>query len=298
MAIQCYEIEYQNFGKCICLENGLIKLIAALDFGPRIVFFSTRGGRNILFEDINRDFCELNKGYGTWYAYGGHRLWIAPEVMPETYYPDNNRVTYSFTDRVLRLEAKPTAFGKQISLTITMSDDYTVKVRNIVRNVSDKPMLFAPWSITGLSLGGTEFIPLCRDNKGFLPNRTMALWSYSDINDPRFRLTNEYASLTHDPQNTKAFKMGCNVTDGYVVYITDHLIFRKTFEPCKDVQYPDFGCNFETYTNNHFLEMELLGEYRRYMPKEEAVIEETWEISDTSLPQQQVISSLIQELKA
>ena len=27
MAIQCYETEYQNFGKCICMENGFIKLI-------------------------------------------------------------------------------------------------------------------------------------------------------------------------------------------------------------------------------------------------------------------------------
>ena len=39
---------------------------------------------------------EINKGYGVWYAYGGHRIWCAPEKMPETYYPDNEAVPYSF----------------------------------------------------------------------------------------------------------------------------------------------------------------------------------------------------------
>ena len=84
MTILCNEMSYQNFGRCICLENGVIRLIATLDVGPRIIYFGTRGNGNILFEDVRRDFCELTKGYGTWYAYGGHRLWTAPEVMPET----------------------------------------------------------------------------------------------------------------------------------------------------------------------------------------------------------------------
>jgi hypothetical protein len=116
MTIQCNEISYQNFGRCICLENGVIRLIATLDVGPRIIYFATRGNSNILFEDVRRDFCELTKGYGTWYAYGGHRLWSAPEVMPETYYPDNSRVEWEFTDDVLTLTPKATPFGKQFIL--------------------------------------------------------------------------------------------------------------------------------------------------------------------------------------
>ena len=82
MSVKCYETEYENFGKCQCLDNGRIKLIATTDVGPRIVFFGFVDGRNVLFEDIDRNFYEMNSGYGVWYAYGGHRIWCAPEEMP------------------------------------------------------------------------------------------------------------------------------------------------------------------------------------------------------------------------
>lgn len=296
MTIQCHEISYQNFGRCICLENGVIRLIATLDVGPRIIYFSTRGNENILFEDVRRDFCELTKGYGTWYAYGGHRLWSAPEVMPETYYPDNSRVEWDFTDGVLTLTPKATPFGKQFSLSVTMSDGNSVRIRNEIRNISDGPAKFAPWSVTGLAGGGTEFVPLNRAQTGFLPNRTMALWSYSDIRDARFALTDSYASLLHDTKAETAFKAGFNVTDGFAVYCAGNQVFTLKFGGYDDsISYPDFACNFETYTNKHFLECELLGALREYQPGESAVIEETWEIRETDLTPEQTVASLIQE---
>ena len=293
MTIQCYETEYQNFGRCVCLENGFIKLMATVDVGPRIIYFSTRGNRNILFEDINRDFYEMNKGYGIWYAYGGHRLWSAPEKMPETYYPDNHRVSYSFEDGVLTLSPRETLSGKQFTLTVEFVSDYAVRVRNTIQNVSETPQRFAPWSVTGFASGGTEFIPLNRTETGFLPNRTMALWSYSDVRDERFRLTDAYATLTHDENAGKAFKAGFNVTDGYVIYAAGNQRFKKTFSAYEDQDYPDFCCNFETYTNKHFLECELLGEERVYQPGEIAEINETWEITETSQTPEQEIASCI-----
>ena len=177
-----------------------------------------------------------------------------------------------------------------------MSDENAVQIRNEIRNVSDAPALFAPWSVTGLASGGTEFIPLNRTQTGFLPNRTMALWSYSDVQDKRFRLTDSYATLLHDPQAETAFKAGLNVTAGYIVYCAGNQIFRQRFDGYDEaVQYPDFVCNFETYTNKHFLECELLGALREYQPGESAVIAETWEIHESNLTPEQVIASLIQE---
>lgn len=295
MAIQCSETEYRNFGRCVCLENGNIRLMATLDVGPRIIYFGTRGNRNILFEDVSRDFCELNKGFGTWYAYGGHRLWTAPEVMPETYFPDNSRISCDYSDGVLTLEPRPTPFGKQFRLQIQMSENGSVSVRNSITNLSEEPALFAPWSVTGLASGGREFVPLSKKQTGFLPNRTMALWSYSDLQDPRFVVTDTYATLLHDPNAAKAFKAGFNVNDGYAVYAAGNQIFRKRFSPYAEGNYPDFGCNFETYTNRHFLECELLGVMREYAPGEQAVIDETWEICETDQTPEQVIAALIQQ---
>ena len=120
----------------------------------------------------------------------------------------------------------------------------------------------------------------------------MALWSYSDIRDPRFVLTDSYATLWHDEQAAKPFKAGFNVDEGYIVYCAGNQMFRQSFAGYGDVQYPDFGCNFETYTNKHFLECELLGALRAYQPGESAVIDETWEIRETDQTPEQIIASL------
>ena len=58
MAIKCYQTNYKNFGNCVCIENGTIKLIATIDVGPRIVFFGFIDGDNVLFEDTERNFYE------------------------------------------------------------------------------------------------------------------------------------------------------------------------------------------------------------------------------------------------
>lgn len=296
MSVKCYETDYKNYGKCLCLDNGNIKLIATIDVGPRIVFFGFCGGENVLFEDIDRNFYEINSGYGVWYAYGGHRIWVAPEVMPETYMPDNARVESSFDNGTLTLTPAETKFGKQLRIRITMDDSCTVKIENSITNCSDKPAEFAPWSVTGLAAGGTEIIPLCRDDNGFLPNRTMALWSYSDIKDDRFTLADKYALLRQDPSVRKAFKAGFNVTDRQIIYVNGRRIFRMCFDGYKKAEYPDFCCNFETYTNNLFLECELLGELRSYQPGETASISETWELSSAEWNSDKVISEFISKI--
>lgn len=278
MPVNCYEIDYKNFGRCVCLENGIIKLMATIDVGPRIIYFGLVGNSNVLFEDTDRNFYEMVKGHGVWYAYGGHRLWCAPEVVPETYAPDNNKVEYTFENNTLTLVQKKTAFDKQFSIVCRMSEGNSVDIKNIITNCSTEPAKFAPWSVTGFSGGGLEFIPLCKENSGFLPNRTMALWSYSDLMDKRFTITDEYALLRHDTKAEKAFKVGFNVTDGFAAYLAGNQLFRKSFGKYEATEYPDFCCNFETYTNRYFLECELLGEEREYLPSESATISETWEL--------------------
>ena len=278
MAVNFSKINYGNFGSCVCLENGTIKLIATADIGPRIVYFGFIGGENILFEDRERNFYEINRGYGVWYAYGGHRIWTAPETMPETYFPDNSGVTVEFCDGVLTLTSPLTKFDKRISMEIIMGEESGVTIVNKIENCSEEPAVFAPWSITGLAPGGTEYIPLCQEDNGFLPNRTMALWSYSSIHDERFELKDKYAVLRHDPKVEKPFKIGFNVTDGYVEYKKNKQTLRVAFDSYKKAEYPDFCCNFETYANGLFLECEILGEMRAYKSGETAEICEKWEM--------------------
>ena len=43
-----------------------------------------------------------------------------------------------------------------------------------------------------------------------------------------------------------------NNEDGWAAYINKDQIFLKNFEMNIDGEYPDFGCNFETFTNGIF----------------------------------------------
>ncbi|MCR4796525.1 MAG: hypothetical protein K5898_15405 [Ruminococcus sp.] len=296
MSIKCYETDYKNYGKCLCLDNGEIKLIATIDVGPRIVFFGFSDGENVLFEDVDRNFYEINNGYGVWYAYGGHRIWSAPEVMPETYLPDNSKVEAIFDKGTLTLTPPKTKFGKQFQMVIKMDDSNSVTIENKITNCSDKPAEFAPWSVTGLAAGGTEIVPLCREDKGFLPNRTMSLWSYSDVKDERFTLTDKYVLLRQDPKIKKAFKAGFNVTGKQILYINGRRIFRMCFDGYTKAEYPDFCCNYETYTNDLFLECELLGELKAYQPGETASIKEKWELTTTEWATDKVIEEFVSKI--
>lgn len=296
MSINYKETDYKNYGKCVCLDNGTIKLIATVDVGPRIVFFGPSDGVNMLFEDIDRNFYEMNNGYGVWYAYGGHRMWLAPEVMPETYLPDNVRIESFYENGVLTLRPARTSFDKQFEIIVTMGEGNSVTVENRITNCSDKPAEFAPWSVTGLAAGGTEIIPLCKDDNGFLPNRTMALWSYSDIKDERFQLENGCAVLKQDPKKKQPFKVGFNVTGKHIYYIKDHQVLKVSFDDYRKMEYPDFCCNFETYTNDLFLECEMLGELKKYQPGETATVREVWELSVTEDAPEKTIEQLVSKI--
>ena len=80
------QIHDSSFGECIKLANDTVEVIITKEVGPRIIRYALLGEENILAELPD---AELKTSLGTWKPYGGHRLWVAPEVMPNTYYPDN-----------------------------------------------------------------------------------------------------------------------------------------------------------------------------------------------------------------
>lgn len=276
MGVKIVEKEYKNFGKCIFLENGTITLGATVEFGPRIIYFSLDGKPNIMFEDTERRFTEKAGEYGVWAAYGGHRLWCAPEINPETYFPDNAGVEYAFDGKTLTLRPPATSFGKKFEMDIEMDDSKPlVKLRHRIVNISDTEAEYAAWSITSLT-GGVCTVPLSRKKTGYLPNRVMSLWDYSDIHDSRFTLDNTAAVIRQDPGMQNPFKAGFNVEDGFMACAVEGQLFAKCFSEYENVVYPDYSCNAEVYTNSMFLECELVGEMKRFAPGSAAEISEQW----------------------
>ncbi len=284
MSVRITEKDYKNFGKCVFAENGLVSVGIMVDSGPRIIYFSLCGKENVMFEDTQRIFKEPAGEYGDWYAYGGHRLWCAPEINPETYYPDNSKTEYSVNADTITVKTAATPFGKVFELSVTMCGDKPeISITHKIHNVSGKPQTFAAWSITSTAAGGSCFVPVCTQRTGYLPNRVISLWDYSDINDKRFTLTNTSALIRQDSGAEKPFKAGFNVDDGFAACSVKGQLFVKCFPPYKKANYPDYCCNFETYTNKLFLEFELLGEEREFKSGETAEISESWCIFENDI---------------
>jgi len=58
--------------------------------------------------------------------------------------------------------------------------------------------------------------------------------------------------------------------------LSGDLLFLKAIESVPGAIYPDMGCNFETFTNGDFLEIESLGALRRLEPGESVTHHESW----------------------
>ncbi len=116
------KIEYLNLPNCIRLTNGEVEIIVTTDVGPRIISYNFVGGENILGEHPN---AQVETALGEFKPYGGHRLWIAPENMPNSYAPDNAPIEYQFDEAqnsILLLQPLETVTKTQKKITVTLEE--------------------------------------------------------------------------------------------------------------------------------------------------------------------------------
>ncbi len=291
------ELNYKNFGKCVKLDNGTASLIITVDVGPRIISYCLNGKENMLLEDVDREFKdgsqELRDYFGedkTWYIYGGHRLWSSPESYPHSYVPDNEPVEYEILDwdgvKGIRLTAPATRTGQLHTTYIWLDRENKgssrVQINHSITNVSGAIVTLAPWALTVCAAGGVEIFPQSTADNGLLSNRRNVFWSYSDINDDRFFLSNKYGTLQQVKGAPTKFKIGINNEDGWAAVVNKGQIFLKNFSMEKDGNYPDYGCNFETFTNGIFLECESLGELETLKNGQTVSLTEEWELIECS----------------
>jgi hypothetical protein len=65
---------------------------------------------------------------------------------------------------------------------------------------------------------------------------------------------------------------------GWGAYYSRGALFIKRATPLANARYPDFGCNFEIFTNPEFLELETLSPIVELAPGESASHTEIWEL--------------------
>jgi len=242
------------------VSNGVVEVRVPATHGPRIAHYGFVDGTNVLGDGAG---VERDTPRGLWRAYGGHRLWAAPEIFPDTYTIDDAPPAIERTDRriVARGPRDPLS-GLTKSFTVEVADAGTeVTVRHAIANDGDEPRRFAPWALTVARPGGTALIPnphFAPQPEALLPARTISVWRYTDFADGRFAFGPSFLRLRCEPGARDPNKIGVANERGWFAYAVDGVAFVLRAAYDANGEYPDRGCSVEVYSAGPFCELETL----------------------------------------
>ena len=254
------------------IENDFLRLDYLTSVGPRIIgLYSKQTDTELLAPSPEMHW---STPHGEYYLYGGHRIWKAPE---DSFYncPEDNVTVYRENDRVtLRNQIDASGLQKGISFCL---DESRVLLTHQLLWHGQQPIELAPWTITQVPLGGVAVLPQAYIREGSAPSRSLAVFPYASINDPRLELDDDVV-LVHGCADPKAFKIGNYNPFGWIAYLLEKALFIKSF-PVHDFRVlPDMGSNVEVYVRDRYLELETLGKLTWLKPGEAVTFEETWEV--------------------
>jgi hypothetical protein len=278
-------IERVSFGglpNCYRIANGTVEAIVSTDIGPRILRYAFVGGENLLAE---LPHLTIPTSLGDWKLWGGHRLWVAPEHMPESYAPDNVPIRFKLLgDSAIQLEQSVDVAGYEKRMGLELAPESSnLSVHHRVTNRRESTVEIAPWGITAVNGPGETLVPqepFQSHDDYLLPVRALVLWSFTDLADPRITLGRRFLRLRTDAARPEPQKFGVSNTQGWCAFHQEKcrnlLVKRHTWET--GAVYADKGANYETYTAGTYLELETLGPLRRLAPGESADHTETWQL--------------------
>ena len=273
------KISYLGLPNCYRLSNGEVELIVTTDAGPRIIHYGFVGAENMLGEVPE---AVIRTELGEWKPLGGHRLWTAPEALPRSYAPDNERVEFAADgERSIHLRQRveeATGIRKEMSLALDEEGTRLV-VRHRLTNRNLWQIEVAPWALTIMRGGGEVILPqepFRSWEETVLPARPLILWHYTDLTDPRWTLGRKFIRLRTDESLSTPQKIGLLNKQHWAAYAHATSLFVKTVPYTEGASYPDYGCNNETYTAGSFMELETLGHLQKLAPGESATHVEEW----------------------
>ena len=257
---------YSGWANCLRLFNCDVDLVLTTDVGPRVIRYGFIGGQNLF-----KEFAEQMGGCGerAWQPRGGHRIWMAPEIVPETYAPDNSPVHATFgEDRVELTAPVEPQTGLEKSIAVEL-DEEGVTVTHRIRNCASVSRTMAPWALSMMAPGGfgiTKFPPRGTHPEVLPPTNPLVMWAFTDLSDPRWTFTRKHLVLRQDPDLKKPQKLGLFNQKTVGAYLLGSDLFVKRCDADPSKTYPDFGASYETFTNDGFLELETLGPLEKVAP--------------------------------
>jgi len=212
---------------------------------------------------------------------------VSPEVE-RTYYPDNFPVSVRRQNDAVVFTAPPesahpgTNLQKEVEIKLAGTGTHVCVTRRIY-NLGKVPTELAPWALSVMAGHGKAILPLPPrapvSADRLLPEGVLALWCYTDLADPRWKIGTKYIQL-HQARNPaskyKEQMTGIYNPFGWGAYYRKGHLFVKKAKVERNAPYPDFGCNFEIYTDALSLELETLGPLRNLEPGQIAEHTEHW----------------------
>ena len=271
---------YDGWPNCYRVSNGEVELIVTTDVGPRVIRYGFVGGQN-MFKEFEE---QLGKhGEPDWQARGGHRLWMGPEDRVLSYAPDNEPIQIEVQGDAVTLTEKVeklTGLRKQIVVKLATAGS-GVEVTHRITNAGAKSRRLAPWALTVMAQGGMEIValpPRGTHPKDLPPTNPLVMWAYTDLSDDRWKFTQKYLLLRQDRSKPVPQKIGTFNHETVGAYLLGSDLFIKRATSSDPLRQPDWGCSYETFTNDQFLEMETLGELTDLRPGATATHVERWSL--------------------
>ena len=277
-AVRVAKTEYKGWKNCYHITNGEIEAIVTGDVGPRIIRFAFVGGQNLFKEFAD----QLGKsGEEKFQLRGGDRVWKAPEDPVATWAPDNVPVEIQITATglIAREPVEPlTKLQKEIEVRMAESGAGMMVIHRIT-NRGLFPLKFSVWALTMMAPGGVAvsgFPPRGKHPINLEATNPLVMWAYTNLGDRRWKFLEKYLTLRQDPNNADPQKLGMFNADTWAVYLLNGEGFLKRTKADPAKTHPDFGCSFETFTNNEFLEIETLGPMTEVPPGQTVEHVEHW----------------------
>jgi len=277
--IKIEKVNFKGWPNSWRVTNGEVELVMTGDVGPRIMHYGFAGGQNFFKEFPD----QLGKsGEPEWQPRGGHRVWIAPEDIVKSYAPDNDPVQIDIAGDVISATGPVEAItGVSKKITVKMKPTgIGVEVIHEVRNAGATPLQLAPWILTMFATGGAGihgFPPRGTHPEDLAPTNPLVMWAFTHLDDPRWQLSRKYLVLRQDPKNTNPQKLGTYNRHTWGAYLLHGELFIKRYDAVAEPSaYPDFGCTFETFTNQAILELETLGPLATLAPGAAVSHTERW----------------------
>lgn len=253
------KVSYGGWPNCLRIFNKDVELIVTTDVGPRVIRYGFIGGQNMF-----KEFADQmgRSGEPMWRPRGGHRIWIAPEVVPDTYAPDNAAVRVTMVEDGVELTT-PVEPETGLEKTIVVQlRPHRVTVTHRIRNAGSKARVLAPWALSMMAPGGvgiTKFPPRGTHPEDLPPTNPLIMWAFTDLSDPRWTFTRKYLILQQDPAIESPQKLGLFNEKTVGAYLLGSDLFVKRYDADASRIYADFGASYETFANGEFLELETLG---------------------------------------